>query len=198
MARLLNLEISPTSTVLKGFSGGFVTSQGEVTFELEVDAIPLKCTAHLANVDMQGINLLIGQPVINGNGMSLVISNGTATLKQEEDIDFTKHINTIQERERFPVICAEDECLQPGTSIIKVKIVGNGDTNDVVTTPRHFELQGVSYSLPATLLRGADGYMKVVNTGTSNITWRQGEVLTRADNHEPQSEPQPNIQDGRV
>lgn len=35
--------------------------------------------------------------------------------------------------------------------------------------------------MPATILRGDEGYMKVVNTGTKDITGQPGEVLVRAD-----------------
>ncbi|KAG7294848.1 hypothetical protein JYU34_022774 [Plutella xylostella] len=87
-----------------------------------------------------------------------------------------------KECDRFKVTTANKECLPPGASIIKVLVLGNKSGNEVATPPRHFELNGVSYSLPATVLRGAEGYMKVVNTGNEEIVWQPGEVLARAEN----------------
>ncbi|OWR50858.1 hypothetical protein KGM_204569 [Danaus plexippus plexippus] len=46
---------------------------------------------------------------------------------------------------------------------------------------RHYDLHGVSYSLPATLLQGEEGYMKVVNSGTEDGNWETGQVLARAE-----------------
>ena len=183
IARLLALEITPTSVILKGFSGGFLTSRGEVEFQLEVDGIQLCTKAYTINSEMQDICLLIGQPIINGDGMSLVVSNGKANLQQ--NTEFTKQIDVVEERERFKVATASSEHLYPGTSIIKVTILDNDEDNNVVTAPRHFELQGVAYSLPATLLRGSVGYMKIINSGTKPVTWKQGEVLARAESCEP-------------
>lgn len=179
VSKLLGLKISPANTMLKGFLGGVVPSHGEVNFLLEVDGIQLRCKAHLVNMDMQGINLLIGQPVINGDGMSLIVSNGTVAFKREENI--IESIDMIEERHKFKVTTAEEERLPPGTSIIKVRVVDNNPDQEVVTAPRHFELQGISYSLPATALRGCEGYVKVFNTSSEDITWRAGEVLTRAE-----------------
>lgn len=179
LTRLLNLEIRPISTTLKGFSGEQLPSRGIVAFELEIDDILIPCEAHLTDVDMGNINLLIGQPIINSDGMTLIVSEGKATLKQE--IDFTKHMDVIEERTRFKVVTTEKECLPPGISIIKVNVLDNDEDNDVVTAPQHYELRGVSYSIPATLLRGAVGFIKIINSGTQNIALGKGDVLTRAD-----------------
>ncbi|XP_047036919.1 uncharacterized protein LOC124642498 [Helicoverpa zea] len=143
---------------------------------------------------MGNISLLIGQPIINSDGMTLVVSEGKATLKQ--DVDFIKEIDVIEEPIRFKVITSENECLLPGVSILKVRVLNNVEDNDVVTTPQHYELQGVSYSIPATLLRGSTGYIKVINSGAENIVWKRGEVITRADSCT--SPPPKDIQDGRV
>ncbi|KAL0812025.1 hypothetical protein ABMA28_009419 [Loxostege sticticalis] len=162
--------------MLKGFSGDHFKSCGEVTFELEVESISIHCEALLTDVDMEGINLIIGQPILNGEGISLIVNNGTATLRQ--DTDFTKQMDVTEERTRFKVITSCKKCLPPGTSIIKV--LDNEENNDVVTVPQHYELRGISYLIPATLLRGTTGYIKVANTGSQNIIWQQ-DVLTRAD-----------------
>ncbi|KAG7305686.1 hypothetical protein JYU34_009797 [Plutella xylostella] len=91
-------------------------------------------------------------------------------------------VDKAMQCDRFKVTTANKECLPPGASIIKVLVLGNKSGNEVATPPRHFELNGVSYSLPATVLRGAEGYMKVVNTGNEEIVWQPGEVLARAEN----------------
>ncbi|XP_063838435.1 uncharacterized protein LOC135087628 [Ostrinia nubilalis] len=194
VSRLLDLKVIPTDVTLKGFSGGMITSRGVVEFLLEIDGIQTRCKAHLTDTNMDGINLLIGQPVINAEGITMVVCNGTVTLK--EDTDFLKQMDVSEDCSRFEVVTASEECLPPGTSIIKVNVLGNTDNNDVITKPRHFELQDVSYSLPATLLRGGTGYIKVVNTGAEEIKWQPGEVLARADTCE--APPPSDAQDGRL
>ncbi|XP_063837185.1 uncharacterized protein LOC135086349 [Ostrinia nubilalis] len=194
VSKLLHLETTPSSTTLKGFSGKHLPSRGEVIFELEIDGIKSPCRAHLTDVDMGSIHLLVGQPIINSDGMALVVCDGKANLKQ--DVDFIHNMDVIEERTRFKVITTEKESLLPGLSIIKVNVLDNENNNDVVTTPQHYELQGVSYSIPATLLRGATGYIKVINSGTRNIEWKEGEVLTRADSCA--ASPPNDVQDGRM
>lgn len=179
VSRLLNLKIRPSSTILKGFSGEQLPSRGEVDLDLEIDGIQIPCKAHLTDVDMGNINLLVGQPVINSEGMTLVVNNGKATLKQ--DVDFTKNMDVAEQRTRFKVTTVGKECLLPGLSIIKVNVLDNDEDNDVVTTPQHYELRGISYSIPATLLRGPCGYIKIINNGERNVVWEPGAVLTRAD-----------------
>ncbi|XP_049868119.1 uncharacterized protein LOC126368265 [Pectinophora gossypiella] len=191
VCQLLNLEITPTSIILKGFTGQHLNSRGKVNFQMEIDGIAVECEAHLTDVDMGNIHLLIGQPIINQNGISLVVSNGIATLKQDDD--FIKVIEVIEKPTRFKVVTTCNETIPPGSSIIKVGIINNDDGDDVVTSPRHYELGGASYSIPATLLRGSTGYLKVINNGTQNINWQSSEVLTRADKCD--APPQANAQD---
>lgn len=186
VASLLNLEVKPTSVVLKGFSGGFITSRGEVTFRLQIDNIDLPlCTAYLTNIDMNGIALLIGQPIINAEGISLVVRDGKATLQKEPD--FLLSIQVTEKPDRYDVVTTSNECIPPGISIIKVRIIDNPAENNIVTPARHFELQGVSYSLPSTLLRGSEGYLKIINTGAKDIIWNEGDVVVRADSCEETS-----------
>lgn len=178
--QLLSLRPTETSTVLKGFSGGFVTSRGKVEFNLQIDNIDLTCTAFVCDIDMNDIHLLIGQPVINHEGVSLLVRNNTVSLAKNEDFLLTIESEKPQ---KFNVVTVNKECLLPGTSIIKVNVVGNENHNDVITPARHFEMHDQSYSLPATALRGSSGYLKVVNTGSSNIEWAPGAVLVRAESY---------------
>lgn len=179
VARLLDLQVKPSNIALKGFAGDSVISQGEVEFQLEIDGLNIPCTACLTDVQMNGINLLIGQPVINCDSVALTVQNGTATLSREPE--FLTHMDISEEVDRFKVITASNENLPPGTSIIRIRILGNREGNNVATPARHFDLRGVTYSLPSTLLCGSEGYLKVVNTGTKDLQWNEGTVLLRAE-----------------
>lgn len=180
VSRLLSLKVEDTSTVLQGFSGGFITSRGQVEFNLIIDGIDMPCQAYLTDINMNGINLLIGQPIINHEGISLVVHNGAATLKKDEG-DHLRQMEVTEECHRFQVVTCSDERLPHGTSIIKVQILGNKQDNDVITPVRHYEMQDTAYSIPATVLRGDEGYLKVINTGTKDIVWTPGELLLRAE-----------------
>lgn len=85
VADLLSLYIIPTNIVLKGFSGGFVTSRGAVEFVLEIDGLEMPCKAYLTEINMNGVNLLLGQPTINQDGISLVVHSGSATIRRDCD-----------------------------------------------------------------------------------------------------------------
>lgn len=179
VAKLLELEVTPTTIELKGFSGALIASRGEVNFRLEIDGLDVCCKAHLTDIDMNDINLLIGQPVINSDGVSLLVQNGTAVLQKAPG--FPCEVNVSEESSRFAIKTMSDECLPPGTSIIKVSIVGNTEGNNVVTPARHYELQDVSYSIPATVLSGSTGYLKVINSGEKDVNWKGGTILLRAE-----------------
>ncbi|XP_045495927.1 uncharacterized protein LOC123694515 [Colias croceus] len=195
VSNALSLDVKPTSVTLKGFSGGLSTSRGEVEFQLEIDGITMKCHAYLSSIKMADVNLLIGQPVINSEGMTLTVSKGLVEFNRTQDP--ICDIEAIEDHDRFKVVTVNEERLPPGSSIIQVRVLGNKVGNDVVTPPRHHELQGVAYSLPSTLLTGEDGYIKVINMGCEVIVWPPGEVLTRAESCQ-ESPLQPNSQDGRV
>lgn len=186
VAKLLGLDMKPSFIMLKGFNGSSVMSKGEVQFNLQLDGLDMVCTAHLTDVEMDGVNLLIGQPIINDEGVSLTVRNGTALLQMDEP-DILTRMDVTEENERFKVTVASKERIPPGTSIIKVHIRGNRSGNDVVTPTRHFDLHGVTYSLPATLLCGSEGYLKVVNTGSKDVDWSEGTVLLRAESCEEAS-----------
>ncbi|XP_048477733.1 uncharacterized protein LOC125488650 [Plutella xylostella] len=179
VARLLSLPIKPTQIILKGFSGGMLTTRGEVTFKLEVDKLNIPCQAYLTDINMNNIHLLIGQPIINHEGVTLLVHNNTAVLQQ--DCDFLSQIEVTEERQKFNVVTHSKETLPPGSSIIMVDIEGNNQDADVITPARHFEMDGTSYSIPATILRGCQGHLKVFNSGTKDILWEPGVVLVRAE-----------------
>lgn len=181
VSELLNLKVTKTSVVLRGFSGGLITSRGEVEFNLEVDGLQMVCKAYLTDIDMNGINLLMGQPIINKEGISLVVHNGMAVLKR--DSDFLKDIQIAEDDDdcRYKIVTAAPECLPPGVSIVQVRILGNDQNYDIITSARHFELEEVSYAIPAAVLQGKEGYVKVANTGTKDITWKEGETLLRGE-----------------
>ncbi|XP_041976512.1 uncharacterized protein LOC121731222 [Aricia agestis] len=189
VASALSLEIKPTSVVLKGFSGGLTTSQGEVDFQLEIDGITMQCQAHLSSINMNGVNLLIGQPIINSNGITLTISRCVANFEYVSNS--VCETEAVEENNKFKVVTTSEERLPPGASIVRVQVLGNRRDNDVVTPPRHYNLHGVSFSLPATLMRGEEGYIKVVNMGSETIVWPKGEVLTRAESCEEPHRLQP-------
>ncbi|XP_047540324.1 uncharacterized protein LOC125073508 [Vanessa atalanta] len=67
------------------FSGGLLRGRGEVECDLEINNIKVRFTVHIAETDMQNIHLLISQPVINADRMSLVVTNKTASLRLELD-----------------------------------------------------------------------------------------------------------------
>ncbi|OWR48980.1 hypothetical protein KGM_211562 [Danaus plexippus plexippus] len=94
-------------------------------------------------------------------------TNGRATLTRKTDA--SPKFDVVEDNNKFMVIALNKESSPPGAFIIKVRVVGNGDVNEVCTTPRHYELHDISYSLPATLLRGGEGHMKVVNSGTGDV-----------------------------
>ncbi|CAK1554040.1 unnamed protein product [Leptosia nina] len=177
----LSLKVIPTKIILKGFAGGLITSRGKVQINLKIDNVEMSSEAYLTDAEMGDVDLLIGQPVINAGNVTLTVENGAATLRLIENCDFLSKINDINKLGKYIVVTAAKETLPPGTSIIRVRVEGNREDNNVCSAMRHYEFGDISYSLPATLLRGNLGYIKIINSGQKDITWDASQILTRAE-----------------
>ncbi|KAJ8727531.1 hypothetical protein PYW07_001650 [Mythimna separata] len=116
---------------------------------------------------------------------SQVSKNGTVLLQKAPG--FPCQLNVAEEQ----IKTNSDECLPPGIdiicillrkslppgiSIIKVEITGNIEAKNVATPVHHYDLNDISYSIPATVLSGSSGYLKIINTGEKDINWKESLV----------------------
>ncbi|KAJ8706850.1 hypothetical protein PYW07_012928 [Mythimna separata] len=90
-------------------------------------------------------------------------------------------LNIAEEYSHFQIKTNSDECLPPGISIIKIEITENTEAKNVATPVHHYDLHDISNSIPATVLSGSSGYLKIINTGEKDVNWKEGTVLLHAE-----------------
>lgn len=178
-AEAINLKIGPTNIVLKGFAGSSVKANGLVNFDLTVDDVQMRTSAVVTNDELGDFVLLIGQPVINNEGVTLNVSKEGAFLKKV-NITSLNSINAIEEAICFRVLVAEDTEVPTGSSLVNV-YVPNAPVEELTTKPRQYSLNGVVYAIGSGILRKGNGYLKVCNIGTGPITWKKDTTITRAE-----------------
>ncbi|CAH0723698.1 unnamed protein product, partial [Brenthis ino] len=155
-ARALKLKVLPTNVQLKGFGGIATPAVGHVEFDLYVDKVKIHTTAVTTNTDLGDIVLLIGQPVINDNTVSLTVTRTGAEL------------------------CTTEYEVPVGDSLVKVFVEG-APPGELCTKPRQHSIGAEHYAVASTLLRGGVGYLRVCNIGEVPLRWKKGETVTRAE-----------------
>ncbi|CAK1597720.1 unnamed protein product [Parnassius mnemosyne] len=173
--KILNYDVRPTDALLKGFTGNTVPAMGRVNLTMTIDGLSFNTTAVVTHTKLPAeVDILIGQPVINSEGISLVTTQNSALLKENNvyDDSFSG---------KYKVTSCSDVQIQPQESIfVEVNIVGNSPACDVCTSPRVHDLNNKYFVVPAALLTGQNGYLRIYNMGREHLKWRKGDLVTRA------------------
>lgn len=179
-ARALKLNVLPTRVQLRGFGGTAAPALGHVEFDLYVDKVKIHTTAVTTNTDLGDIVLLIGQPVINDNTVSLTVTRTGAELCTTEYGNDINSINTIEESSSYKVQVDADIEVPVGDSLVKVVVEG-APPGELCTKPRQHSIGAEHYAVASTLLRGGAGYLRICNIGEVPLKWKKGETVTRAE-----------------
>lgn len=91
MAKSLNCPILVSKTILQGFTGDTVPAMGQIQLTMTIDRLVFDTTAIVTHMKLPAeVDVLVGQPVINSEGISLTTTQNTAQLKrnivEDEDI----------------------------------------------------------------------------------------------------------------
>lgn len=65
-----NIHIDDVERLLKR-----IIRHGEVNFKVEINGLTVHCSTYLTDLEIDGVNLYNGQPVINGEDVSLIVHN---------------------------------------------------------------------------------------------------------------------------
>lgn len=176
MVNSLDCTVRETDSVLKGFTGDTVPAMGQIKLNMSIDGLNFDTTAVVTHLKLPAdVDILIGQPVINSKGISLVTTEKTATLKEDALYD-----SDLSEAKFKVISCSDVRILPQESRFVEVNIVGNTNGSDVCTTPRFHDLNNKYFAVPATLLTGATGCLRVYNMGQEDVLWQKGELITRA------------------
>nr|CAI5824178.1 unnamed protein product [Callosobruchus analis] len=188
-AERLGLEIDPNGAgqLLQGFGGGHALSRGSVSFEMTLAGCQIELTALVTEADMGQIELLLGQAALNTPGVTMVVRGGRIYLTTKPNIEeFFANITLEEDGGRCRVILAEDVTLLPD-SVTNVDVEVHGVPGvEYFMDKKSFPHRRSEILIPAGVLKGERGRIKVTNGGEETILWRKGRLLARAEACRPE------------
>ncbi|CAK1592481.1 unnamed protein product [Parnassius mnemosyne] len=131
-ATLLKLPIAASTTVMRGFGGTCIQSLGRSQITVHIDKICLSGYVEITNYELSDIDLIIGQPMINQSGVSLVTTSSSAkfveTLAVDDCIKCVK-LENLDYNCKFNVYLKCDVTL-PAQSVSLIDVTVNIEPND--------------------------------------------------------------------
>ncbi|KAJ8920492.1 hypothetical protein NQ315_005361 [Exocentrus adspersus] len=179
----LNVDVEPVKTILKGFGGRAVQCDFVVKFELLIDDITVNTTAVVSEIFLDGIDLIIGQPVLNKEGLSLVVKGGVSCLV-DNICNFLQRITITEAEERPKIVLNEDVTVPAGhTQVVSVIITGSGSSGDcsVYQEAKCYPLSVAMVCIPAGVHRGPESQLIISNMGSGGVSLKKGQLLARGE-----------------
>lgn len=186
-AKLLNLKIFPSGIVMKGFGGAQTQSLGRVNISVFIDNVCLRGYVEITERIIPGIDLIIGQPMINQPGISLVTTECSASFIKTQDSensnDILTYIKDFTEKQKFS-ICLKCDTTLPKQSCclvdVFVDIESKGDDLVFLTNSVYFQLGNMCYAIPGGIV-SVEGCLKVINMSDCDIFWPAHKLIARAE-----------------
>lgn len=170
-----------SSNMLKGFGGGTVSADLEVKFVLKIDQIEMETSAVVADADMSGVDLIVGQPIVNEEGVIFVVNSDKCQLLNEVTTTLGKITLTVDEP-RPKVVLESDVCLAPNTTtMVHVKLLDVKDDVEVLMNSQHYQLGDSLIRVPGVVCKGLESRIPVTNTGREMVTWKKGKLIGRGE-----------------
>lgn len=178
---LYNLNVIPSHTILKGFGGSKTVSDLEATFRLQIDGINVGISAVVTDADLDCYDIIIGQPLVNREGITLQVKAGLC--KFIEDVaDAFCQMTLVEEEPRPKLALQSDVQLQPNTSTtVNINIIGAKDGEDVVLSNNFYQRGRAIVCIPGGVLRAPTASVAVLNLGDEDVKWCQGQLIGRGD-----------------
>lgn len=184
-ANQLNLKIMPSVVTMKGFGGAYLTSLGTTYINVYIDNITISGYVELTNYDLTGVDLIIGQTMINQPNVSLIISQNFVSFVDNLTYEHSSLCDVqLYERDfvtKFPVYLKSCSII-PRRSSVFVKVYLDNDTNEsFLVKSVYYELGSTSYVILGGLIGSKDCLLKIINTGDNDIKWQANRLIARAE-----------------
>lgn len=177
----LQLPTTSKASVLRGFGGSKILSDRETTFLLKLDELSLSASAIVTDADMGDIDIIIGQPVINKEGVSFTVEMGESKLT-EHTTDMLNKINPDEDEPRPTIVLEEDALLKAGTCTpVHISVIGVEKEIDVVFSNNVYQLNRALICIPGGIFRASSTYLPVLNLGDQDVAFKKDRVLGRGE-----------------
>lgn len=176
-AKLLQCAIEPSDKILKGFTGSPVPALGEIKINVSLDGLSIKTSALVTHIDLGKIDILLGQPVINRDDVSLVINGNSVILSQNHNKIQGIVVENIEQR--IDLVSKNSVTIPPNEAAMVPVLINGGSNGFVNTNPRYFNLADHEYIIPASVVEGSEGLLRVYNLGSKAVEFAAGQVVAR-------------------
>jgi hypothetical protein len=164
----LNLEIKPSEILIKGIGNETIMPKGMDHVLFGFESFSVSSDVHFFDANMGDIEVIIGQPIINNRELSLKIQGQNLVLEKLTQI------------KKYPIELKESVCLCPGkTALIPVKPINHSPNRCLLVKAKNVEFPE-RYNILSTVIRTSDDCLTVTNTGSQNMCWEKGRIITRA------------------
>lgn len=189
LVQKLNLYIAHSNVIMRGFGGHLISSMGKTNFKLHIDDLHLNTTAEITESNLRDIDLIVGQPTINQQGVSLLVTSKSvkllANILEESPLpDMTLNFEDFVTK--VPLLLTDSVVIPPGTGIkVHVRTLTDLRTSSVLIT-RHvlYALGRETYYIPQAILTADNLQLFIINLGDSCIQFEGSKLIARADLYE--------------
>lgn len=182
----LQLEIKPSSVIMKAFGGSCTHSLGTTEIIAVIDNLQLRGNVEVTDCDLPNIDLIMGQPMINQNNVSLLTTDTSVNFLPTHIVSpllCDIQLNSVDFVSKYPV-CLKCDVIIPKRSSIYVEVVvdcADEGEHTFLTHPVCFELGRTSYFISETVICTNKSYLQIVNLGSEDIMWAKNRLIARAD-----------------
>ncbi|KAJ2941233.1 hypothetical protein O0L34_g3428 [Tuta absoluta] len=171
-------NIRPTNQLLRGFTGTQIPALGEVDIKVTIDGILFETSALVTHLNFGRMDLLIGQPVVNRDDVALVVQGNDVNIGLRGNVAPIGQI-MVDADSRVDIISKRYVKLLANEAVM-LEVEIRGTSGEMISTqPRYFSLAGQEYIIPATVLEGCGGVVKVYNLGVKDVEFKAGDVVVR-------------------
>lgn len=175
----LKIPTYVTNSVLTAFGGNSYVIRSGVNIHITLDGIELNTFALVTERKMGDFDLLVGQPIINADGVSLIIHSNE--VKLTKDIVGLLDKLTLDSEEPRPLIRLEEsKALQPWTTtMVPVHITDVNEEEDIVMEGKKFREGRSMICIPSTVFKGSSSMLAVSNMSDEETIWTKGRLIGR-------------------
>ncbi|CAH1969923.1 unnamed protein product [Acanthoscelides obtectus] len=176
VANKLNLKLYPTDIILRNFSGSHIVPEGTSQVEISIGKIFMTTSLVFANVEMSSVDVIIGQPIINSEKVTLNVTGGHIQLKPAED-NLLEMFSFLDNIEKLPIEVFEHVHI-PALSSKRI-LVALDNTHDIVIISGQLFTGSQNCSIQGCIISGPVQTLNVINWGNKPICWDKGQILTK-------------------
>lgn len=182
----LQLKVMPSATVMRGFGGAIQHSLGTAYIYVNIDNVILEGFVEISNYKLPGIDLIIGQTMINQNNISLITTDKSVkfiknVIIEEALCDIKLEISDFISK--FSVHLKNNIVVrQFSFAYVNVYINDQRDVySNYLVNSVYYELGDMAFISVGGIIRSQGCQLKLINVSAKCIEWPANKLVARAE-----------------